>query len=366
MKGKAEIIDESFVRDYRSGLNECLCASRSIKTLTQSAKALGIRAAEERLPGHKLVSLHFSELEKHSLVLPRSSGSSEQHGNAARGLKRANRFLSTVLASLDKATRQEIKLLRSELRGAQSQSKSETVRYQNLLEKAERDQERARLITHQFLLAQEAERKEISRELHDQVAQILAGINVRLSALKKASSVDQENLETHITKTQILVEQSVKLVHSYARKLRPAMLDDLGLLPSLRTLIKDFAETEVLNIKLEASPNVETLDNRSRTVLFRVSQEALTNVVRHANAKNAIVQIRKADGKVHLVISDDGKSFNVSRIRDSITNNRLGLLGMRERVEMLGGSFTIQSSPGEGTAIVAEIPLALQDERQPQ
>lgn len=359
MKTKPEIIEESFAHDYRSELAASLYPSRSIQSSAQSAKALGMRAAEERMPIAKLLSLHFSGLQEQELVPPSNCN---QQDDTPSKQERANRFLSDTLTTLQESANQAFRSLHSELQIAKDQVKEENVRYESLLEKAKRDKERARLITHQFLLAQEAERKEISRELHDQVAQMLAGINVRLSALKKACSVDQENLEQRITKTQLLVEQSVKLVHTYARKLRPAMLDDLGLLPSLRTLIKDFSETESLDIQLEAFPAVESLDNRSRTVLFRVTQEALTNVVRHAKAKNASVRINKSNGKVHLVISDNGKSFRVGRILTSNTNNRLGLLGMRERIEMLGGTFSIQSKPGEGTSVLAEIPLTLEDE----
>ncbi|MBD5779229.1 sensor histidine kinase [Pelagicoccus sp. NFK12] len=363
MKTKAEITSESFASDYRSELSECLGTQRSSKSATQSATDLGKRAAERGMPVNKLLSLHFSELEKQWLALPNAG---LQPDLSTRKLRKANRFLSNSLAPLEKSTRQELKSLRSELRSTHSQLTKENSRYQDLLKKATRDQERAKLTNRQFLLAQEAERKEISRELHDQVAQILAGINVRLSTLKKTSSIDQQSLEKRITKTQLLVEQSVKLIHSYARRLRPAMLDDLGLLPSLRTLIKDVSETVTLDIQLEAFPTIETLDNRSRTVLYRVTQEALTNVVRHANAKNATVRIHEADGKVHLTISDDGKSFSVGRILTSHTNNRLGLIGMRERVEMLGGSFAIESKAGEGTEIIVEIPTTLDDERTDQ
>ncbi|MDR0901710.1 MAG: sensor histidine kinase [Opitutaceae bacterium] len=229
--------------------------------------------------------------------------------------------------------------------------------YHQLLAQSRLMQRQSRRLAHQVLLAQEEERKEISRELHDEVAQILTGINVHLAALQEAASTSNRSLRQRITKTQRLVGQSVQIVHRYACELRPATLDDLGLVPALRSYIKDMPGRKRLRISLAASPGVEALNNARSTVLYRVAQEALTNVARHARAQLVTVRVLKTDAAVRLEIHDDGKAFQVDRFLAAKPNKHLGLLGMKERVEMVGGKFSIESAPGKGTTVRAEIPF---------
>jgi len=233
----------------------------------------------------------------------------------------------------------------------------EVQRNKQLLVDSQRLQNELQRLTQQILIAQEEERKEISRELHDEVAQILAGINVRLAALKESGVQNNRELQRNITRTQLLVEHSVKVVHRYATKLRPAMLDDLGLIPALRSFIKDLPGSKGLNIRFTSFAKVEALSNIQRTVLYRVAQEALINVIRHARAKNVTVNIQKQKDQVLLEVHDDGRSFPIERILASATQKRLGLLGMRERVEMAEGKFSIRSSPGKGTTVCVELPI---------
>ncbi len=218
-------------------------------------------------------------------------------------------------------------------------------------------QEQLRNLTHQILQAQEDERKQISRQLHDEIAQILTGINVHLSALTETARIKPKDLRGRIEKTRQLVTQSIEIVHRFACNLRPTMLDDLGLIPALRSFVKELAEREGLPIQFTAVPDVEELDISHRTVFYRVTQEALTNVVRHAQAKRATVCINNVANAIRLEIHDDGKSFPTERIQAAKKGGRLGLLGMRERVEMVGGRFTIESTPGTGTTVKVEIPF---------
>ena len=129
-----------------------------------------------------------------------------------------------------------------------------------LLEKSERLQEQLRRLSRQVLSAQEEERKEISRELHDVIAQTLTGINVRLAALKKEASLNTSGLDRNIARTQRLVEKSVDIVHRFARELRPAVLDDLGLIPALQSFMKNFGARTGLFAQLTAFAAVENLD----------------------------------------------------------------------------------------------------------
>ncbi len=213
-----------------------------------------------------------------------------------------------------------------------------------------------RHLTHQILTAQEEERKKISRELHDEVVQALVGINVELSALVHGNSPDVKKLKDKIARTQRLVENSVDAVHRFARELRPAVLDDLGLIPALHAYCKSLATRKKLKIKFTAFGGVEKITSDKRTVLFRVTQEALTNVARHARATRVKLSISQIPGAIRLEINDNGRSFPVRKILQK-KNKRLGLVGMRERIEMVGGRLTIESTPGKGTTVRAEIPF---------
>jgi signal transduction histidine kinase len=230
--------------------------------------------------------------------------------------------------------------------------------YSELLEQSRHMQEQLRLLSRQLLSAQEEERKMISRELHDQIAQTLTGINIQLAALKTESLVNTKDLQKKISSTQKLVEKSVDIVHRFARELRPTVLDDLGLIPALHSFMKSFAKRTGVHANLTTfAVKIDKLDAAGRTALFRVAQEALTNVARHAHASRVEVNIQKLPGCICMKIKDDGKSFNVEHALHANGGKHLGLLGMRERLEMVGGKFVVESSPAKGTTIQAQIPL---------
>jgi signal transduction histidine kinase len=218
-------------------------------------------------------------------------------------------------------------------------------------------QEQLRRLSRQILSAQEDERKRISRELHDVIAQTLTGINIRLATLKKEALLSTKGLDRNIARTQRLVEKSVDIVHQFARELRPAVLDDLGLIPALHSFVKLFSQRTRIHVHLRAFAGVEQLNSGQRTILYRVAQEALTNVSRHAQANRVEIDIQKQVGGVSMKISDNGKSFQVEKTLNASGRKRLGLLGMKERVDMVGGRFDIESIPGKGTTVTAQIPL---------
>jgi PAS domain S-box-containing protein len=228
-----------------------------------------------------------------------------------------------------------------------------------LLEQSRHMQEQLRHLSHQILHAQEEERKRISRELHDEIAQTLVGINVHLAALTREAVGNPRGLQQKIARTQRLVEKSVDIVHLFARELRPAALDDLGLIPALHAFMKEFTKRTGIHIRFTTftSGRIKHLNNATRTVFYRVAQEALTNVARHAQASVVEVNFEKLPSAICLKIKDDGKSFQAQRVMHSKRNTRLGLIGMRERLEMVGGSFSVESAPGKGTTVQAQIPL---------
>ncbi|MDB6125540.1 MAG: hypothetical protein JWQ71_4533 [Pedosphaera sp.] len=272
-------------------------------------------------------------------------------------LDRVNHMLRQRIVDLAASTRQ----LKQEIvqrKSAEKSLKRSERHHGHLLEQSRQMQEQMRLLSRQLLSAQEEERKTISRELHDVIAQTLAGINVRLAALKKEAALNSQGLEQNIIRTQLLVQQSVDVVHRFARELRPTALDDLGLIPALHTFMKGFREQTGIRVSLSAFAAVEQVNGDKRTVLYRVAQEALTNVARHAQASEAEVNIQKLDGAICLTIKDNGNGFHQERLSHGKKTKRLGLLGMRERVEMVNGNFTIESTPGKGTTVQARLPLA--------
>ena len=335
-------------------------------------------------PGHglgleTLDLARFHELALITLVLP-----SYSPGTRDVMVRRAGKFFAEAITPIEKTHRtaqeanahlnQMIQTLNQrsvDLAASNQQLQQEIVQrksveeslrkseqhYSQLLEQSRYMQEQLRLLSRQLLLAQEEERKKISRELHDEIAQTLTGINIRLASLKTEAMVNTKGLQKKITSTQRLVEKSVDIVHRFARELRPTVLDDLGLIPALHSFMKSFTKRTGVRTHLTVFAAVERLDPAKRTVLFRVAQEALTNVARHAQASRVEVSIQKLRSRVCMKIKDDGKSFNVERALHANGGKHLGLLGMRERLEMVGGRFDVESAPGKGTAITAQIPL---------
>jgi PAS domain S-box-containing protein len=234
-----------------------------------------------------------------------------------------------------------------------------------LLKQSRHMQGQLRHLSHQILQAQEEERMRISRDLHDEIAQTLVGLNVHLTNLTREAAGGPKSLQQKIARTRKMVEKSVEKVHQFARKLRPSLLDDLGLIPALHAFMKGFATRTGVRAKLTAFAAVERLDTAQRTVLFRVAQEALTNVARHAQASRVDVTIERLPDSACMKIKDNGKSFQVNRAMHGKGSKHLGLLGMRERLEMVGGSFEVESSPASGTTVTAKIPYSTPDRAVP-
>ncbi len=232
------------------------------------------------------------------------------------------------------------------------------LRQRQLLAKSGRQQGQLRRLSHRILQTREEERKRISRELHDDITQTLIGINIQLETLAMAAKANPQLLGREIARTQQLVTKSVSIVDDFARKLRPASLDDLGLTVTLKALLQDFMNQTGIRVQFTAFAGVDQLHNDRLTGLYRIVQAALANVVEHSHASQVKVSIAQIEDAVHLKISDNGTAFDVRRIENSRSRKHLGLVGMRERAEMLGGRFTVESEPGKGTTVLAQIPLA--------
>ncbi|MFM2295356.1 MAG: hypothetical protein RLZZ350_1769 [Verrucomicrobiota bacterium] len=280
-----------------------------------------------------------------------------------RSAQEATAHLEKIVESLSRRTVElaasnlELNVEIAQRKAVEAALKKSKRHYSELLAQSDLMQEQLRQLSRQILSAQEDERKKISRELHDVIAQTLTGINIRLAALKKEAGLNTSGLERSIARTQKLVEKSVDIVHRFARELRPAVLDDLGLIPALHSFVKLFSQRTHLHVNLKVFAGVEALDSNQRTMLYRVAQEALNNVARHAHASRVEVNIQKLADGISMKIHDNGKSFNLEAVMKAKGRKRLGLLGMRERLEMIGGAFGVESAPGQGTTIIAQIPF---------
>lgn len=274
-----------------------------------------------------------------------------------RGFRETNSRLAELNATLAKRNN-ELAAINFELnREIEERKRTEEAlrqskeHYRILFNDARVMQENLRHLSNRVMHIQEEERKRISRELHDEVGQALTAVNVHLAMAGKS----RDNAPEQIAEARKLVEQTMGTVHRFARELRPAMLDDLGLAATLRSHIQSFSDRTKLQIAFEADPIIEQLRDDEKVAVYRVVQEALTNVARHAEATQVSVTIRQTRVAVRLEITDDGKAFSLAQKEDS--QQRLGLLGMQERVRLVNGTFHIDSREGKGTTIRVDLPL---------
>jgi signal transduction histidine kinase len=199
--------------------------------------------------------------------------------------------------------------------------------------------------------AQELERKRLARELHDETGQALTSILLGLKGLEEAD--DAQARREAVRSLRELVSSTLRDVRRLAVELRPTALDDFGLVAAVKRLAETFAEQTSIAVDVEARLDDARLPGEVETTLYRIVQEALTNVVKHARAGTVSILLARKDGAAVAVIEDDGRGFDVHRAGDE----GLGLVGMRERIGLLGGRLTIESSAASGTTIVAEVPL---------
>lgn len=220
---------------------------------------------------------------------------------------------------------------------------------------------RARLLA-KVESAQEEERRRISRELHDETGQALTTLLVQLKMLER--SPDLEAIHQRTAGLRELTAQTLEEVRRLALDLRPSALDDLGLVPALEWYIAEFARNAKIHVYFETHDLDDIrLPHEMEIVLYRIVQETLTNVARHSRAEHAWVQLEREDSTVRVSIEDDGQGFDVEETLQS-QEHSLGLLGMRERVELIGGSFHLESARGSGTHLCIEAPLPPGSERE--
>ncbi len=211
-------------------------------------------------------------------------------------------------------------------------------------------------LLNQVLTAQEEERARIARELHDETGQSLASLVVGLSALENARTL--KAAKTQAGELRGLAARAISEVRRLAWGLRPSVLDDLGLVAALERYAAEFARSRGIRVDVRARGLDERLPSRAETALYRLVQEALTNVAKHAEAKAVAIAVERRRSSARLTVGDDGRGFDVEATLSHVgASEHFGLHGMRERAALLGGSVTIESAPRNGTTIIVEIPL---------
>jgi len=205
--------------------------------------------------------------------------------------------------------------------------------------------------------AQEAERKRIARELHDDTAQLLGSLSRQLDNFIRKKHGFAPNEVLILKDLQAQLNRGVQGVHRFVQDLRPSLLDDLGLIPALRSLARGLQESDGIGVDLKVlggerrfSPDVELL-------LFRIVQEALNNTRRHAQASEAQVVVEFAEDRTKVTIADNGRGFELpGRLDDFTRSGKLGLAGIQERAQLLCGTLEVKSTPGKGTTVMVEVP----------
>jgi len=318
----------------------------------------------------RTVNRHLTVLQEHGLVkLQPSSGNGRLYSLDRDQAAMLNATFISVMAragSVDVVTPAEAVATPEAAAAVALQTPEACTRCQNAsfvqdvldeldqsLVKAQEYQVRLRQMSSQVLTAQEEERKRIARELHDDTAQALTSVLVRLRLLER--SLEDERLQRRLTELRDLTGATLEGVRRMAIDLRPPMLDDLGLEAALQSHVQDFSQRWPIKTTF-ASSRLGRLPAVVELALYRIVQEALSNVAKHGNASQVEVRLTRKGRALELVVEDDGCGFDVEAIRDS-RESGLGLFGMEERLALVGGTLRVESAVGEGTRVSADVLL---------
>ncbi len=245
--------------------------------------------------------------------------------------------------------------LQEQTRQLEARNQVERVR---LLEAVGQQRKQLRALTRKLTEVQETERKQLARELHDELGQMLTAVGMNLAALQKElAATVSPSAHQRLTETSQLVDQTLEQIRELSLNLRPPMLDDLGLIPTVRWYVKRYAERSNFTVQCELTEFDRRLDPEIETALYRILQEALTNIARHAHATLVHLRVDQTPTEVTAYVEDNGVGFDVASVMEHESYpGGAGLLGMRERVTLLAGTLTIVSEPGGGTQLYLTIP----------
>jgi len=241
-------------------------------------------------------------------------------------------------------------LVKSEL---SSSLLARSIRYALARRRAE-EAEQLKRLSGMLINFQEEEKKRIARELHDELGQVLLAVKLSLGLMAKDCKRFEESARQELQKAIELVEKAMDDIHRISVSLRPEILDDFGLIPSVEDQIDFLKKRSGIKIKFASRNLKDRLEPEKEIAIFRVVQEALTNIIKHSKATHVEVSLEKRGNNVVLKIVDDGIGLKIPR---SSKERGLGLLGMRERIALVGGVFKISAAPRRGTLIEAKIPV---------
>lgn len=225
----------------------------------------------------------------------------------------------------------------------------------NLLQTIDRHREELKGLTAKLFHSQEVERKRIARELHDEAGQALTGINFTLETVEKELSPELDSIKERIFDIKNQINRTYHEMRRISYRLHPAILSDLGLEPALDTYLNDISKHSDVKVEFKMVGFEDRVDPEIESILYRISQEALTNTLKHADAKHFKLSIIKSYPQIIFLAHDDGVGFDVGEFNGH--KQALGLLSMRERAAILGGKFKLRTSKGKGTRIRIEIPI---------
>jgi signal transduction histidine kinase len=369
---------KNFSATYHEVLHEHL--ERPSKGTLERAFALGKAALTEGMEVFDLISLHHRAIAEG--VLPGGLSTAQ-----VRTVLELETFLQEALAPYKMASggpigaRERRLRMRSEhssalaLRNARLEEvvaihqRSEAAiresrdHYVQLYQNARAMEAALRELSAQVLSAQEDERKRISRELYDVIGQALIAVKVTVSMLKVRAAADPA-LHHKVVEAEALLAATMEIVQRFARELRPAILDHLGLQSALRAHLLVFSKRTGIRTELISHPVLAGLDERREEVLFRVAQEALNSVVRHEGATTAKIEFSSTEDELQMDVGGDGSALKRNEKNGVEDANNLGLIGMQERVRHVNGNFEVESHYGSGTRFRVRIPLRDQPSRE--
>jgi signal transduction histidine kinase len=360
-----------FAESYRSALSNYLV--RREKAGLTNARQLGCKALAAQFGISHLAQIHSesmevllfsgaSEAEQARITAARNffhealAAFADSHGELTehnRELLELNETLAACNQQLA-ASNNHLRIELEQLTQSAAASRSNEKHYRWLFEEAQKREDNLRNLSRQLLRLQEEQRKAISRELHDEVGQALTAISLQIDAFRKADHADSE---WQFQETKKLLQESMERVHRFCRELRPPSLDELGLIPTLQSYAKAFAQRSSLRLRFEACQDVEKMGDEQKVALYRVAQESLNNVAKHAKATSVTIQLRRADEGIAMEIKDDGQAFDAQQHLSKKGGKRLGLLGIQERMRSLHGAFAVESKPGKGTTVRVQVPF---------
>ncbi|MCK5010584.1 MAG: sensor histidine kinase, partial [Deltaproteobacteria bacterium] len=227
-----------------------------------------------------------------------------------------------------------------------------------LMDSLKKHEQDLQMLSSQIIKAQEEERKRISRELHDEASQALIAAKINLDVIKKSLPSSLEDVTARLVETSSILVRTLENLRRLSYDLRPSMLDDLGLIPTLRWYAESYAKRLGIPINFKITALDKRLDLEIETAIYRIVQEALTNIAKYAQAKEVRISLEKKGSRLITKVEDKGKGFT---LKTSVSGENYyqgsGILGMKERIYNLGGTFHIESKQGVGTKLLVEIPL---------